>query len=82
MKYEDGIWQQSMEDGFLRWSRHQTEARAIEAARAYARHQRTYRQGAGGALSWAGGWRQCGERSVNWVNAYRQKRWEYEWMDK
>lgn len=63
-KYQAGVWEQGR--GLVVWSSHGTEALAAAAARRYARQLRG--ASSGGALTWAGGWRQDGA-SVHWIGA-------------
>lgn len=49
--WQAGVWEQG--HGFVAWSAHRTEAAARRAAVKYAKQATN--QGAGGALSWAGG---------------------------
>jgi len=60
--YSAGVWEQGR--GYVAWSGHRTEQRARAAARCYAGQPRPR---AGGVLSWAGGYRRCGDPVV-WVD--------------
>lgn len=66
LKYEAGVWEQDRDLVVL--SRHRTQEAAERAARRYARGLEHGGPQAGGALSWAGGWREIGgDDPTHWV---------------